>query len=77
MNGDKKNNHHEKKGESLEEPKMIYSPEENPVISSDSEMINPILEKLISKGIQDCNEGKGIPHDEMMRRVKEKYPFLK
>ena len=36
-----------------------------------------VLKKLIEKGIQQANEGKLIPHEEVMKKVREKYPFLK
>ncbi len=37
---------------------------------------NPVLESLILKAIKESEEGKGIPHEEVMRRLKERYPFL-
>jgi hypothetical protein len=75
MNSDKKNNHHNKKLDSLQEPIPIYGNEGSSVLN-DSEKMNPILEKLILKSIQDAKEGKGISHEEMMRRVKLKYSFV-
>lgn len=77
MNIGRKNNHHEKKSEILEEPKVIYGTEEDSIVSSDSEIMNPILEKLISKSIQDAKEGKGISNEDMNQKIKLKYPFLK
>ncbi|MDI5897391.1 hypothetical protein [Flavobacterium yafengii] len=60
----------------VQEPNAIYQTENNS-ISHDSEKLHPILEKLILKSIQDAKDGKGISHEEMMRRVKLRYPFLK
>jgi hypothetical protein len=41
------------------------------------EELYPVLVKLLEKSIQEANEGKLIPHEEAMRRIKERYPFLK
>lgn len=41
------------------------------------EELHPILIKLLEKSIQEADEGKLIPHEEAMRRIKERYPFLK
>lgn len=76
MNNDRKNNQVDKKKDMLEEPKVIYGTEDNLALDS-PEKANAILGKLISKSIQDSNEGKGISHEEMMQKVKVKYPFLK
>lgn len=74
MENPKKSIH--KKQDSAQEPDAIYGTENN-LISNDSEKLHPILEKLILQSIQDAKEGKGISHEEMMRRVKLRYPFLK
>ena len=76
MNSDKKNNQANKKTDMLQDPKVIYGTEDNPAFES-SEKSDVILEKLILKSIQDSKEGKGISHEEMMQKVKVKYPFLK
>jgi hypothetical protein len=76
MSSDKKNNQHNKKLDSLQNPMPIYGNEDSSVLN-DSEKMNPILEQLILKSIQDAKEGKGISHEEMMRRVKLKYSFVK
>lgn len=60
----------------LQEPITIYETG-NQTILNDSEKSHPILEKLILKSKLDANEGKGISHKEMMKKVKLKYPFLK
>lgn len=66
----------EKKQDAVQEPDAIYGTENN-LISNNPEELHPILQKLIAQGIQDSIDGKGISHEEMMRRVKLRYPFLK
>jgi hypothetical protein len=76
MSSDKKNNQQDKKMDILQDPRVIYGTEEN-FILDDSNKTDPILEKLILKGIQDSKEEKGITHKEMIQKMKLKYPFLK
>jgi hypothetical protein len=66
----------DKKQDAVQEPDAIYVAENN-LISINSENLHPILQKLIEQGKQDSIDGKGISHEEMMRRVKLRYPFLK
>lgn len=66
----------DKKQDAVQEPETIYGTENN-LISNNPEELHPILQKLIAQGIQDSIDGKGISHEEMMRRVKLRYPFLK
>ena len=66
----------EKKQDAVQEPDAIYGTENN-LISNNPEELHPILQKLIAQGIQDSIDGKGISQEEMMRRVKLRYPFLK
>lgn len=66
----------EEKQDAVYEPATTYGIE-NDSISNDSEKLHPVLEKLLLQSIQDSKEGKGISHEEMMRRVKLRYPFLK
>lgn len=71
----KKNPSHEKKDiNKVEEPITDYNVEKNAV---QEEELHPVLVKLIEKSIQDSKEGKGISHEEMQKRIKLKYPFLK
>ena len=58
----------------VEEPNTAY--EINSTSESDTEM-HPILMQLLEKSIKEAEEGKLIPHDEVMKRVKEKFSFLK
>jgi len=66
----------DKKQDSVQEPEIIYGTE-NDLISNDSEELHPILLKLIEQSKAESKAGMGIPHDEVMRRVKLRYPFLK
>jgi len=45
--------------------------------SVDQEELHPVLIKLLEKSIKEADEGKLISHEEAMRRIKERYPFLK
>jgi hypothetical protein len=76
MGNSKKHSMDEKKQDAVQEPAIIYGTD-NDLILSRSEKSDIILGKLIEKSIQDSKEGKGISHEEMMRRVKLRYPFLK
>ncbi len=58
----------------VEEPTVDYSTEEKVYTNIEE---HPLFIKVIEKSIQDSKDGKGISHEEMMRRVKGKYPFLK
>ncbi|MFY7743173.1 MAG: hypothetical protein ACOVQR_11020 [Flavobacterium sp.] len=71
----KSNPSHENKHiNKVEEPITDYNVEKNAV---QEEELHPILIKLLEKSIQDSKEGKGISHEEMQKRIKLKYPFLK
>jgi hypothetical protein len=59
----------------LKEPATVYSSSKKEK-TIDSEVTNPLLKKLLLQSIQDSKDGKGIPHEEMMIRVKLKYPLL-
>ena len=59
---------------SLEEPAVAYNVTPKTEVE-DSEM-HPILIKLLEKAMQESKDGLGIPHEEVMKMVKEKYPFL-
>lgn len=45
--------------------------------SETEEEMHPILVQLLEKAIKESEQGLGIPHEEVMRRIKEKFPFLK
>lgn len=76
MEGDKKKTEKDKKSDIVQEPNAVYETENNS-ISKDSEKLHPILEKLILKSKAESEAGMGIPHEEVMRRIKLKYPFFK
>jgi hypothetical protein len=37
--------------------------------------LHPVLIKLLEKSVQDAKAGKGIPHDEVMKRMKKNFLF--
>ncbi|HCQ13624.1 hypothetical protein [Flavobacterium sp.] len=57
----------------VEEPAAEYSTEKTYVNIED----HPLFAKVIEKSKKDLKEGKGIPHEVVMKNIKEKYPFLK
>lgn len=63
------------KKDKINEPAETY--EVNQKNDETSEELHPILVALLDKSIEDARLGKGVPHEEVMKRVKEKYPFLK
>lgn len=68
MNSNKKNN-------KVEEPAAIY--EVTPKNEVVSEELHPVLVQLLEKSINEANEGKLIPHEEVMKKFREKFPFKK
>jgi hypothetical protein len=66
----------DKKQDLVQEPATVYETEKKS-FSEDSEELHPILVKLIEKSKKNHEEGNVFSHEEMMRRVKLKYPFLK
>ena len=76
MSSDKKKHRVDKKLDKVQEPTTIYTTESDSILKN-SEKMHPILEKLILKSIQDSKDEKGISHEEMMQKLKLKYPFLK
>ncbi len=68
MNSNKKNN-------KVEEPAEIY--EVTPKKVADNDDLHPVLAQLLEKAKREIREGKGIPHEEAMKRIKLKFPFLK
>lgn len=39
--------------------------------------VHPILKQLLEKAMKESSEDKGSTTEEVMNRVREKYPFLK
>jgi hypothetical protein len=66
----------DKKQDPVQEPDAIYGTENN-LISNNPEELHPILVKLIEHSKTESKAGMGIPHEEVMRRMKLRYPFLK
>jgi hypothetical protein len=59
----------------LQEPVTEYINAENYTSEKEEEM-HPILIQLLEKAIKESEQGLGIPHEEVMRRIKEKFPFI-
>jgi hypothetical protein len=59
----------------FEEPVSGY--EVNESLNLDSDEMHPVLKQLLEQSIKEADAGLGIPHDEVMKKIKEKYPFLK
>ncbi|WP_298137602.1 hypothetical protein [Flavobacterium sp.] len=57
----------------VEEPITEYSTEKTYANIEE----HPLFAKVIEKSKKDLKEGKGIPHEIVMKSIKEKYPFLK
>jgi len=45
--------------------------------SETEEEMHPILVQLLEKALKESEQGLGIPHEEVMLRIREKFPFLK
>ena len=58
----------------IEEPVVEYIVEKK---ASDNTEFHPVLIQLLEKSIKEAQDGKGSTTQEVMQRVKEKYPFLK
>ena len=56
----------------VEEPITEYSAEKTYANIED----HPLFAKVIEKSKKDAAEGKGSTTEEVMKRVREKYPFL-
>ena len=66
----------DKKLNIVQEPAIEYKTEEKSS-SEFSEELHPILVKLIEKSKKNHEEGNVFSHEEVKRKVKLKYPFLK
>ena len=63
----------------VEEPAMTYGKTiDNLQVDSEAEWdkMPDVLKKLLEKGIKESEQGLGISHEEMMKKVKAKYPFI-
>ena len=64
-----------KRKNSAKEPSEVYETSQKANVNQ--EEMHPILVKLLEKSIEQADRGEGISHEEMQKRIKEKYPFLK
>lgn len=62
-----------KKKNTAKEPSEVYET----AVNSDTQELHPVLVKLLEKSILQADAGKVFSHEEVMKRVKEKFPFLK
>ena len=63
----------------VEDPMVYYEKNQNQTqVENDAEWdsMPEVLKKILEKGIEESNQGLGISHEEMMARVKEKFPFI-
>jgi hypothetical protein len=63
----------------VEEPTQVYRKIVNQSqVDSEAEWneMPDVLKKLLEKGIKESEQGLGISHEEMMKKVKAKYPFI-
>ena len=63
----------------VEEPALVYGKTVNQsLVDSEAEWnkMPDVLKKLLEKGIKESEHGLGISHEEMMIKVKAKYPFI-
>lgn len=58
------------------EPTTDYEKATDFSIDNEEEM-HPILVQLLEKALKESEQGLGIPHEEVMLIIKEKFPFLK
>jgi len=68
----------DKKKDAFEEPateyKITYTEKLDPTNTDEQEIL---LRKLLAIGLEQSKMGLGISNEEMKRRTKLKYPFLK
>ena len=63
----------------VEEPIVVYGKTiKNSQVDSKAEwdQMPDVLKKLLEKGIKESDQGLGISHEEMMKKVKAKYPLI-
>lgn len=58
----------------VEEPVTAF--EKPAAYSSEEEEMHPVLVQLLEKALKESELGLGISHEEMMKKVKAKYPFI-
>ena len=63
----------------VEEPALEYFKTKKSVPSSSNEewdALPDVLKKLLEKGLKESDQDLGISHEEMMKKVKAKYPLI-
>ena len=59
----------------FQEPVSDYQVNESSEVDSDE--MHPVLKQVLEQSMKEADAGLGVPHEEVMKRIKEKYPFLK
>ena len=76
--GNSKKHSVDKKQDSVQEPEAVYgttfTEKLDPTNTDEQEIL---LRKLLEKGLEESKMGLGISNEEMKRRTKLRYPFLK
>lgn len=76
--GNSKKHPIDKKQDSVQEPvtdyERTFKEKLDPTNTDEQEVL---LRKLLAKGLEESEMGLGISNEEMKRRTKLKYPFLK
>lgn len=65
-----KKNSADKKQDIVQEPAIEYR-SKSEIIQED--VMSELLEKLIKKGIEQCEKGEATPHEVVMARIKQKF----
>lgn len=63
----------------VEEPALEYFETKKSVPSSSNEewdALPELLKKLLEKGLKESDQDLGISHEDMMKKVKAKYPLI-
>ncbi len=63
----------------VEEPALEYFKIEKLVLPSSNDewdALPEVLKKLLEKGLKESDQDLGISHEEMMKKVKAKYPLI-
>jgi hypothetical protein len=66
-----------KKTDSVEEPAMEYIISKEKLDPTNTNEQEILLQKLLQIGLEQSKMGVGISNEEMKRRTKLRYPFLK
>ena len=64
-----------KRKNSAKEPSEVYETSQKANVNQ--EEMHPILVKLLEKSIEQADRGEVLSTEEVMKRAREKFPFLK